>query len=146
VFAEEKFQPMEVFRIFLNKLETEKVAFKGSPLKGVQVLGFLESRSLNFETVIVMDMNEGVMPRIRMNEPLIPREVMLALGLSQIEKEEEIQRYHFMRLIAHAKRSYLVYEDNGVKERAVSPKRYYGKGRKRPANWAVPWSLTGGSL
>ena len=117
-FSREKFEQEEIWEIFRQKLEGERVSFAGSPLRGIQVLGLFETRSLNFENVIVMDMNESVLPKLKIYEPLIPREVMLSLGLNRLEKEEEIQRYHFMRLISSAKNVHLVYEENREKEKS----------------------------
>lgn len=102
----------ELFRIFLDSLSREVVGFSGSPLRGLQVLGLFETRALNFDHVIVADVNEGVLPNLNIYEPLIPREVMIQLNLDRLELEEEIQRYGFMRLIACAKQVHLIYQDN----------------------------------
>ena len=104
--------------MFRNMLENEMVAFAGSPLKGLQILGTLETRSLNFENVIVMDANETVLPRLTTRDPLIPREIALALGIDIREKEEDIQRYNFTRVISAAKSVHLVYEENAEKEKS----------------------------
>jgi len=56
----------------------------------MQILGLFETRSLNFENVIIIDVNEGILPSLNIYEPLIPREVMINLDISRIEKEEEI--------------------------------------------------------
>ncbi|MFA5087860.1 MAG: PD-(D/E)XK nuclease family protein [Candidatus Omnitrophota bacterium] len=117
-FLEEKFPREEIFKIFDSKVSREVVAFEGSPLKGLQIVGLFETRSLNFENVIVLDVNEGVLPRLRIYEPLIPREVMLSLDLDRLELEEEIQRYQFMRLIASARNVYLVYQESQDKEKS----------------------------
>jgi hypothetical protein len=117
-FAAERFGRDEIFAMAEDRLGNEMVSFTGSPLKGFQVLGFMESRSLNFENVIVMDMNESVLPKLHLQEPLIPREVMLALGLTRLEKEEEIQRYQFMRLITAAENVHLVYAEGAQKEKS----------------------------
>jgi len=117
-FVEEPFKQDELWEIFRQKLDGQMISFSGSPLRGTQVLGLLETRSLNFENVIVMDANESVLPKLKIYEPLIPREVMLSLGLNRLEKEEEIQRYQFMRLISSAKNVYLIYEENQVKEKS----------------------------
>lgn len=117
-FSAEVFPQGEIFKIFENKVEREIVAFKGSPLKGLQVLGLFETRSLNFENVIVIDTNEGVLPRLKIYEPLIPREVMVSLGLDRLELEEEIQRYQFMRLISSAKKVHLIYQETRDKEKS----------------------------
>jgi len=117
-FRQEPFLPEEIFRIFTSKLDRELVAFHGSPLKGLQVLGLFETRSLNFDQVIVMDVNEGVLPHLNIYEPLIPREVMLSLNLDRLEQEEEIQRYQFMRLISSAKNVHCVYQETEDKEKS----------------------------
>ncbi|MDD2703584.1 MAG: PD-(D/E)XK nuclease family protein, partial [Candidatus Omnitrophica bacterium] len=115
-FREEEFSGEDIFKIFRNKLDNEMFSFSGSPLKGLQILGMLETRALNFENVIIMDVNENTLPALKIRDPLIPREVMLRLGLNHLEKEEEIQRYQFRRLIASAKNVYLVYEESVQKE------------------------------
>lgn len=117
-FSGEKFKPIEIWEVFRNRLESEAVSFTGSPLRGLQILGLFETRSLNFENVVVMDVNETILPKLKINEPLIPREVMITLGLNRLEKEEEIQRYQFSSLISAAKNVHLIYEKNQEKEKS----------------------------
>ncbi|MDI6758935.1 MAG: PD-(D/E)XK nuclease family protein [Candidatus Omnitrophota bacterium] len=117
-FISEPFSQEEIFKIFKNRLENEMISFSGSPLKELQILGLFETRSLNFENVIIMDVNESGLPNLRIQEPLIPREVMISLGLNQLEKEEEIQRYQFLRLISGAKNVLLIYQKRPDKERS----------------------------
>lgn len=107
-----------ILKIFEDILEKEVVSFSGSPLKGLQILGFLETRSLNFKNVIFMDLNEAVLPRLKVVEPLIPEEVMVSLGITSLEKEEEVQRYHFSRLILGAEKVFLIYQENDEKEKS----------------------------
>ncbi len=111
-FCREKFSKEEMFRIFTERLEREMVSFSGSPLKGMQVLGLLETRSLTFKNVIAMDVNESILPKLRIYEPLIPRDVMVSLGIERLEKEEEIQRYQFTRLISAAENVHLIYRED----------------------------------
>lgn len=117
-FHKEPFPGADIFKIFIGKVRGEMVAFSGSPLKGLQVLGLFETRGLNFKNVIVLDANEGVLPRLRVQDPLVPREVMLGLGLDRLEKEEEIQRYQFMRLISAARHVHIVYRQGRQHERS----------------------------
>lgn len=117
-FKDEIFSKEEIFRIFDNKISSELVSFQGTPLKGLQILGLFETRSLNFDHVIVMDVNEGILPRLKIYDPLIPREVMVSLNLDRLELEEEIQRYQFLRLLACAQDVHLVYEEGKEKERS----------------------------
>ncbi|MFH1282364.1 MAG: PD-(D/E)XK nuclease family protein [bacterium] len=117
-FKDNPFNKYEIFRIFEDKLKKLTISFSGSPLKGLQILGLFETRALSFDNVIIMDANESVLPKLRLYEPLIPRQIMVNLGLNRLEQEEETQRYHFMRLIGSAKNVYCVYDDSPQKQRS----------------------------
>lgn len=116
--GKEMFEQGDLFRIFRQFLEAGTLSFSGSPLKGLQILGMLETRSLTFKEVLITGMNEGIVPKIRQLEPLIPREIMLSLGINRLEKEEEIQRYVFRRVIGGAEKVHLFYQDAGEHERS----------------------------
>lgn len=118
VFCSERYSAQEMFSIFLDVLNNEIVSFSGAPLKGLQILGVLETRNLSFENAIIMDLNESKMPNLDIYKPLIPVEIMRALGLSRIETEEEIQRYHFESIISSAKKVFLIYEKSYKTERS----------------------------
>ncbi len=117
-FSREIFPPEGLFHIFMSKVSREMIAFVGSPLKGLQILGLFETRALNFQNVIVLDANEGTLPHLNVHEALIPRDVMISLGLDRLEQDEEIQRYGFMRLISSARQVHLIYQENREKERS----------------------------
>jgi len=117
-FSRENFIKEDIFKIFQDMLENEIISFSGSPLKGLQVLGMFETRSLSFENVIIMNGNESQLPRLHIYEPLIPHDIIVSLGLDTIEKEEEIQHYLFKRIISVAKNVHLIYEENSEKERS----------------------------
>lgn len=117
-FCSEVFEKEDIFKIFSDHLDRLMANFSGSPLKGLQILGLFETRSLSFKHVIVMDANESFLPRVKVDEPLIPREVMVSLGLNRLEKEEEIQKYQFSRLIRGAEDVHLVFEDSPEKEKS----------------------------
>lgn len=118
IFNQEIFSQTDIFKIFLNLLENEMISFSGSSLQGLQILGLLETRALNFKNVIVMDVNESILPKLQIYEPLIPREVMINLGLNRFEKEEEIQRYQFMRLISSSENVHLIYGESRDREKS----------------------------
>lgn len=117
-FSNELFPREDIFKIFQAKLDNTMISFSGSPLKGLQVLGLLETRSLNFDNVIIMDVNETALPNLKVYEPLIPREVMIGLGLNRLEKEEQIQRGQFKRLTSNAKNVYLIYAQDAEREKS----------------------------
>jgi len=115
-FEGEVFTIEELIKIFEGIAGRQMVSFSGTPLKGLQVLGLFETRSLNFDNVIIMDTNEGVLPKVEARASLIPREVMSQLGVDRLELEEEIQRYQFMRVISAAKNVHVIYQQNREKE------------------------------
>jgi CRISPR/Cas system-associated exonuclease Cas4 (RecB family) len=117
-FKNQAFSTKQIWNIFKQEIDKETIAFIGSPLRGTQILGFLETRSLNFKNVIMIDLNESVLPKLKIHQPLIPREVMLSLGLDRLEKEEQIQHYHFLRLISGAQKVHLIYQENQSKEKS----------------------------
>lgn len=114
----EGFDKEDIFRIFTERVSGEMIPFRGSPLKGLQVLGVLESRNLNFENVMIMDLNESVLPKLKLTEPLIPAEVMSSAGIERRNIEEEIQKYHFMRLVSSARNVHLIYCENKEREKS----------------------------
>ncbi len=117
-FSQQSFSSSEMFRILEDTLSRQIVAFTGSPLRGLQILGLFETRALSFENVIVVDVNEGVLPNLDIYEPLVPRDIMIKLNLDRLELEEEIQRYGFMRLISSAKNVHLIYQERPERERS----------------------------
>jgi hypothetical protein len=110
--------PKDVLRIAEEHIGSVLIPFKGSPLKGFQILGVYESRSLDFDDVIIMDMNEGLLPSIKLKNALVPGEIMAGLGLGLMEKDEEITRYYFTRLVSGAKRAHLIWAENDKNPRS----------------------------
>jgi RecB family exonuclease len=86
-----------------------KVPFSGEPVKGLQVMGFLETRALDFETVIILNLNEGVLPAAGGSRSFIPYSLRKGFGLSTYEDQDASYAYHFYRLLHKAKNVHLVY-------------------------------------
>ncbi|MCA6072870.1 MAG: PD-(D/E)XK nuclease family protein [Endomicrobium sp.] len=116
--AKVKFNNEEILNIFKKLIKNKRIALPGSPLKGLQILGLLESRNLSFENVFVIGMIDSEMPAIKKDYSLVPKDIMYALGIEMAKKESEIQQYHFNRLIAGAKNLNLIYPDNDKEERS----------------------------
>lgn len=111
------------FNLLRFYCDFETIPFKGSPLKGIQILGLLETRNLVFKNVVVCDVNEGVLPQIFEPDPLIPKGIIASLGLFSLSKREEIFRYHFFRLVKSAQTAHLLYknspEERGLRSRFI---------------------------
>lgn len=119
VCSNEKFASKEIFNILENILLKGNISLIGSPLKGLQVLGLMESRGLNFDNVFVLSMTDSVVPNVSEISPLIPKDISNFLGVGYAGREIDIQKYHFMSLISKAKKVSLIYpkDDNAVKSR-----------------------------
>ena len=94
------------------------VPFPGTPLKGVQVLGFLETRNLKFDTVYFLDANEDVLPGSGSEHTIIPEQVRERLGLPTRKQREEISAYYFHVLMEGAREVHLFFSENPQRERS----------------------------
>ena len=88
----------------------ECVNFEGKPLKGLQVMGVLETRALDFENLIILSMNERVFPRKHYAKTFIPNSLRKGYGMSTISYQESMYAYYFYRMISRAKNVYIMYD------------------------------------
>ncbi len=117
-FRDEQFDRQRLFSLFNSTADIQSIPFNGIPLTQLQILGLLETRVLNFERVIVLDCNEGVLPSVPRYEPLLPAQVKKALNLPTYREYEHIFRYHFRRLINSAQEVHLMYTKGDDVERS----------------------------
>ena len=95
--------------IFNQIINNETLSFKGDAIRGLQIMGMLETRVLEFDTVIITSVNEGFLPSGKSNNSFIPFDVKLEKGIPTYQEKDSIFSYHFFRLIARAKKVYLLY-------------------------------------
>ena len=95
--------------LYKELLSLETLDFKGQPLKGLQIMGMLESRVLDFETVIIVSVNEGVLPAGKTNNSFIPFDVKIENGLPTYKEKDAVYTYHFYRLLQRAKNAHIIY-------------------------------------
>lgn len=95
--------------IFKELSSSESLDFFGNPLDGLQIMGMLESRVLDFDTVIITSVNEGVLPAGKTNSSFIPYDVKVENGLPTFKEKDAIYTYHFYRLLYRAKEVYIIY-------------------------------------
>jgi len=86
------------------------VPFKGEPLNGLQIMGILETRALDFENLILLSTNEGIMPKTSSGTSFIPFNLRKGFGLPTIEEQNAMYSYYFYRLIQRAKNVTLAYD------------------------------------
>ncbi|HZJ73372.1 MAG TPA: PD-(D/E)XK nuclease family protein [Perlabentimonas sp.] len=87
----------------------ERVSFTGEPLQGLQVMGFLETRTLDFENIIIMSFNDDVLPGRNHPVSFITPSLRVAFGLPDFKHHDAVYAYYFYRLLTRAKNIYLVY-------------------------------------
>lgn len=106
------------FRLLKNYVRTIRYPFSGTPVKGLQVLGFLETRNIKFDTIYLLDVNEGVIPNTTKEDTLLPHTVRKYLGLPTYEEREKIFNYYFETLLAGAKEANIFYIEGADKEKS----------------------------
>ncbi|OBQ56952.1 PD-(D/E)XK nuclease family protein [Tamlana sp. s12] len=98
-----------LYSVYNELLSSESLDFQGEPLQGLQIMGMLESRVLDFETVIISSVNEGVLPSGKSNNSFIPYDVKIENKLPTYKEKDAVYTYHFYRLLQRAKRVIILY-------------------------------------
>ncbi len=97
------------FRLFSQYIGQISVAFEGEPLSGLQVMGILETRCLDFENLIILGLNENKWPRKFTAPSFIPFNIRKGFGLPGIDEQDAMYGYYFYRLIQRAKNTTATY-------------------------------------
>ena len=104
------FTDLKTLSLFFNQLiSSESLSFQGEPLKGLQLMGMLETRVLDFENIILVSANEGVLPASSQQNSFIPFDVKVEYGLPTYREKDAIFSYHFFRLMQRAKNVFILY-------------------------------------
>lgn len=121
--------------------------FKGEPLAGLQVLGVLETRTLDFEHLIILSANEGTLPKSEAASTFIPYNLRKGFGLPTVEHQDAVYAYYFYRLLQRAKYVTLMYNSQSG-SRAAEMSRFLFQLKYEPAfrvrelsmNFSVSWA------
>ncbi|MBR3830216.1 MAG: PD-(D/E)XK nuclease family protein [Muribaculaceae bacterium] len=113
-----------VFHLVERAVGSETINFVGEPLKGLQVMGVLETRALDFENLIILSMNERVFPRKHYAKTFIPNALRRGYGMSTISFQESMYAYYFYRMISRAKNVYIMYDARTGGMRSGEMSRY----------------------
>jgi ATP-dependent helicase/nuclease subunit B len=97
-------------RIYKEVIIGAGVPFAGEPLKGIQVMGMLETRALDFERLVILSVNEGILPPKQKQNSMIPYSIRKVFGLPNYEEKDAIYAYHFYRLMQRAQDVHLIYD------------------------------------
>ncbi len=99
-------------RILERLLRKQSVPFSGEPLAGLQIMGLLETRALDFRNLIILSVNEGILPSATASSSFIPFNLREAFGLPSVNHQESVYAYHFYRLLHRAENVTFIYNSN----------------------------------
>lgn len=135
---------LKTFNNFYKQLlNNEKLSFQGEPLLGLQLMGMLETRTLDFDNVIITSLNEGILPAGKGEQSFIPFDIKTHFKLPTYHEKDAIFSYHFQRLIQRAKKVYLLYNSetdgygSGEKSRFITQLEIENKTLKKSTLSAV---------
>ncbi|MDR1259414.1 MAG: PD-(D/E)XK nuclease family protein [Tannerellaceae bacterium] len=111
-------------RLLRRLTATLSIPFRGEPLSGLQIMGVLETRALDFDRLIILSMNEGIFPQKKASSSFIPYNLRRGFGLPTYEHQDSVWAYHFYRLIHRASRISLLYDSRNNALRTGEASRF----------------------
>ncbi len=119
LIADESFGNQSEYAEFFERfISLYNVPFKGTPIKDIQVLGFLEARNLQFDNLYILNLNEGILPDTDPQDTILPFEVRLSLGLPTYRDRDRLIDYYLRTAIRGAKKTVLFYVEDSKRERS----------------------------
>lgn len=116
---------IEIYGRIIDKIMRKiMVPFAGEPLRGLQVMGILETRLLDFDNLIILSANEGVLPKGSAQNSYIPYNLRLAFGLPTVKHQDSIFAYYFYRLLQRARKVRFIYNSSSSGMRSGEMSRF----------------------
>lgn len=125
--------PSTWYKLLSQYVSLLSIPYRGEPLDGLQIMGPLETRALDFKNIIMLSVGEGVFPKKSVSASFIPYNLRIGFGLPTYELQDSIGAYYFYRSIFRAENIYLLYDSrteglqNGEVSRYVKQLRYHFK-------------------
>lgn len=129
-------------RLLREGLKQTRVPFTGEPLKGMQIMGMLETRAIDLKNLIVLSVNEGLLPSGKSSSTFIPYNLRKAFGLPAWEEKDAVTAQHFYRLLQRAENISLLYNTETDKRGGGDISRYILQIREEWAATAPEGSWT----
>lgn len=139
----------DVHLLWRQLVRSSSVSFAGEPLQGIQVMGMLETRLLDFDTIIMIGCNEGTLPRSSTSQTFIPFDIRKAFGMQTHLDKDAVFSYHFYRLLQRSGQVSLLYDSNSESFGKGEPSRFIQQLKvEKPSNtWINEFSVEmGGSM
>ena len=116
--------PVTFIRLLSQLLSSVSVPFRGEPLKGLQIMGPLEMRALDFRNLIIMSANEGMFPRRSVSSSFIPPELRKGFALPTYEYQDAVWAYYFYRVISRAENVWMLVDSRTEGLKSGEESRY----------------------
>lgn len=116
--------PLIWIKLIKQQLRNGSIDFVGEPLEGLQVMGILESRTLDFPYVILAGINEGVLPAGRSFNSLLPFDIKRHYGLPTYEEKDAVYAYHFYRILQRCKEAAITFNTDKEAMGGGEPSRF----------------------
>ena len=113
-----------LLKIYTRLAQRISVSFYGEPLQGLQILGVLETRNLDFKNIILLSANEGTIPSGKTNNTLIPYDLKVSFGIPTFHEKDAVYAYNFYRLIQRANNIHLIYHTESENAGKGEPSRF----------------------
>lgn len=110
-----------LYRLLDQSLRRISIPFEGEPLTGLQIMGLLETRTLDFENLVLFSANEGFLPRIAAGHSFVPYHLRKGFGMPTYEDRDAMYAYYFYRMIQRTENTVLVY--NSITEGIASSEK-----------------------
>lgn len=123
-----------LLRIYTRMAQRSSVPFYGEPLQGLQILGVLETRNLDFKRVILLSANEECLPAKRNDSSLIPYDLKVSFGIPTFHDKEAVYAYNFYRLLQRADNIHLLYHTETESKGKGEPSRFLLQVRRELAH------------
>jgi ATP-dependent helicase/nuclease subunit B len=98
-----------LFMLFQALTRESKLVLAGEPLEGLQIMGMLETRNLDFKNLIILSANEDILPAAKSHTSLIPFDVRAGFKMHSFSEKDAIYAYHFYRLLQRAENIHIIY-------------------------------------
>ncbi|MCO5230294.1 MAG: PD-(D/E)XK nuclease family protein [Chitinophagales bacterium] len=110
-----------IYQLLIAHIRSTQVPFISEKSRPIQIMGFLETRLMDFDKVIIMGANEEILPKSKRGNSYIPYSLRAPFGLPTLKEYDSVYAYHFFRLLKRTKEAHLVY-NNTASENLQSEK------------------------
>ena len=114
----------DVKQILMEAAKGVKISFKGDPSEGLQIMGLLETRALDFQTLFILSLSEGIFPANASSPSYLPQDIRSKFGLNLPVFQEQVMSYHFFRLLQRAQEIHLLYAESSQDISLKEPSRF----------------------